>query len=105
MLHDAEAVGDVRGIGERSIGGGIGPVPWKSENAADWFTNTPPVRLMDSATPASSATSMARRTTSSSVEYTDSVSAPWPRTASRAIGRLSSVPACRSRTRWGRTIR
>ena len=57
---------------------GLAPVPWKSENAADWLTNTPPVRLIDSATPASSATSIASLDRpSSSVEYSDSVSAPW----------------------------
>src|SRR5262245_14539526 len=70
---------------------GLAPVPWKSENAADWFTYTPSVRLIDSATPTSMATSSAASSTFSSVEYTAAVSAPWVPTVRRKISRLWSV--------------
>src|SRR5690606_163231 len=39
---------------------GLAPVPWKSLNAAVWFTKTCPVRFSDRATPASIAASRAR---------------------------------------------
>ena len=46
----------------------LAPVTWKSEYAADWFTNSPPVRLKATDTPASTAAStMASAVASSSV--------------------------------------
>src|SRR5690606_31801681 len=36
-----------------AVAAGLAPVVWKSEKAADWLTNTPPVRLHDRCTPTS----------------------------------------------------
>ena len=47
---------------------GLAPLAWKSENAADWLTKTPPVRLQDRCTPTSSAAASAASSTFSSVE-------------------------------------
>src|SRR4051812_10562549 len=50
-----------------AVAAGLAPVPWKSLNAADWFTNTLPVRFSDSATPASRAADLMRSITDAEV--------------------------------------
>jgi len=51
-----------------ALAAGFAPVPWKSLNAADWFTNTGPVRFSDNATPTSSAASRTFSSVSALVE-------------------------------------
>ena len=50
------------------LAAGLAPVPWKSEKAAVWLTNTGPVRFSESETPQSAAASRAASSTSSEVE-------------------------------------
>jgi len=64
MLHHPKTARDERGIGQRSVGRWIRAGAVEIRDAADWLTNTLPVRLIDSATPASSATSIACSMTS-----------------------------------------
>src|SRR5689334_11873991 len=59
-----------------ALAAGFAPVPWKSLNAADWLTKTPPVRFSDNATPTSRAASRICAMTSGEVLYTDAVIAP-----------------------------
>jgi hypothetical protein len=49
-LNDAEAVGDKGRIGITGVGRRVAAGAVVVGERADWLTNTPPVRLMDSAT-------------------------------------------------------
>src|SRR5437764_5698856 len=62
---------------------GFAPLAWKSENAADWLTNTPPVRFADRCTPTSSAAFSTSSSTSGEVEYTLAVRPPFTPTIRR----------------------